>query len=88
MKYIFSLFIALSINAANMDSFFAALAKVESSNNPRAINKREYALGIYQIRPAYFKDSRIGGKHEDVYNPVIAKQVCLAYFRKYAPASV
>jgi len=88
MKYIFSFLIALSINAANMDDFFVALAKVESSNNPRAINKKENALGIYQIRLAYYKDSNVRGKHTDVYNPVIAKQVVLAYFQRYEPKAL
>lgn len=88
MKYLFSLFIVCSINAADINSFFAALGKVESSNNPRAINKKEYALGIYQIRPGYFKDSKIGGKHESVYDTAIAKKVCLAYFAKYEPQAL
>jgi soluble lytic murein transglycosylase-like protein len=88
MKYLFSLFIVCSINAANIDTFFNALGKVESSNNPRAINKKEYALGIYQIRPAYFKDSKVIGKHESVYDTAIAKKVCLAYFAKYEPQAL
>lgn len=88
MKYLFAFFIALSINAANMDNFFAALAKVESSNNPKAINKKENALGVYQIRAAYYKDSNVIGKHTDVYNPVIAKKVVLAYFNRYEPKAV
>ncbi len=88
MKYIFSFFIVLCVNAANMDNFFNALAKVESSNNPKAINKKENALGIYQIRPAYYKDSKIGGNHTDVYNPVIAKKVVLAYFQRYEPKAL
>ena len=88
MKYIFSFFVALSINAANMDDFFAALAKVESSNNPKAINKKENALGIYQIRVAYYKDSNVGGQHTDVYDPIIATKVVLAYFQRYEPKAL
>lgn len=88
MKYILSFLFVLSVNAANMDDFFVALAKVESSNNPRAINKKENALGIYQIRLAYYKDSNVRGKHTDVYNPVIAKQVVLAYFQRYEPKAL
>lgn len=79
------LFLSFSISAADMDSFFAALAKVESSNNPRAINQKENALGIYQIRPAYFADSKVAGKHAQVFNPKDARAVCEAYFRRYAP---
>ena len=86
MKKLFVLFVAsLSINAANLDPFFAAIGKVESSNNPKAINKKETALGIYQIRPAYFKDSNVKGSHEQVFNPIIARKVCESYFKKYAP---
>ena len=88
MKYIFSFFVVLCVNAANMDSFLNALAKVESSNNPKAINKKENALGVYQIRAAYYKDSNVIGKHTDVYNPVIAKKVVLAYFNRYEPKAV
>ena len=83
MKYIFSFFIVLCVNAANMDSFLNALAKVESSNNPKAINKKENALGIYQIRPAYFQDSKVKGNHSQVFDPVFARSVCEAYFKKY-----
>ena len=85
MKTIFALLFAISASAANLDPFFAALAKVESSGNAKAVNKKENALGIYQIRAAYFKDSRVKGNHEQVFNPVFARQVCEAYFKRYAP---
>jgi len=83
MKHFLSFFFVLSIHAANMDDFLNALAKVESSNNPKAINKKENALGIYQIRPAYFKDANVKGNHSQVFDPVFARQVCEAYFKKY-----
>jgi len=83
MKIFLSFFFVLSIHAANMDDFLNALAKVESSNNPKAINKKENALGIYQIRPAYFKDANVKGNHSQVFDPVFARQVCEAYFKKY-----
>jgi hypothetical protein len=85
MKTIFALLFAISASAANLDPFFAALGKVESSNNSKAVNKKENALGIYQIRAAYFKDSRVKGNHEQVFNPTFARQVCEAYFKRYAP---
>jgi soluble lytic murein transglycosylase-like protein len=86
MKNIFALFaLSISINAANLDPLFKAIANVESSNNPKAINKKENALGIYQIRAAYFKDSRVKGNHEQVFNPTFARSVCEAYFKRYAP---
>jgi soluble lytic murein transglycosylase-like protein len=85
MKTMFALLFAISASAANLDPFFAALAKVESSGNPKAVNKKENALGIYQIRPAYFQDSKVKGNHSQVFNPVFARQVCEAYFKRYAP---
>jgi hypothetical protein len=83
MKTMFALLFAISASAANLDPFFAALGKVESSGNSKAVNKKETALGIYQIRPAYFKDSNVKGNHEQVFDPVFARRVCEAYFKKY-----
>ena len=87
MKTMFTLLFAISASAANLDPFFAALGKVESSGNAKAVNKKETALGIYQIRPAYFKDSRVKGNHEQVFNPTFARGVCEAYFKRYEPAA-
>jgi soluble lytic murein transglycosylase-like protein len=84
-KILVVLLLSVSAQAANLDGFFAALAKVESSGNAKAVNKKENALGIYQIRVAYFKDSRVKGNHEQVFNPTFARQVCEAYFKRYAP---
>ena len=38
--------------------FLKILGKIESNNNPNAFNKKENAIGIYQIRPLYFKDAQ------------------------------
>lgn len=89
MKKLFYVFLfCLNAYGANLDSFLNALAKVESSGNPHAVNKKETALGVYQIRPAYFKDSGIKAKHSDVFKPEIAKKVVLAYFKKYEPTAL
>jgi hypothetical protein len=85
MKTMFALLFAISASAANLDPFFAALGKVESSGNSKAVNKKETALGIYQIRPAYFKDANVKGNHEQVFDPVFARRVCEAYIKRYAP---
>lgn len=80
-----SLLIGMSCQGENLDKFFKALAKVESSGNPKAVNVKEKALGIYQIRPAFFLDSGVKGKHSDVFDPVFARKVCEGYYRRYAP---
>jgi len=67
------------------EDLFRAMAQVESSGNPKAINAKETALGIYQIRPLYFLDARIKGPHTQVYEPAIARRVCEKYFMRYEP---
>jgi hypothetical protein len=82
---------AKNIQAATFEQFCAALAAVESSNNARAFNERENAIGIYQIRPAYFQDAQdfdkslTKYKHGDCYDRTVAKLVITAYFKRYAP---
>ena len=60
--------LAAEFNQSEFDKFVGAIAKVESSNNPKAINKKENALGLYQIRPAYFKDAQESDKNLKEFN--------------------
>lgn len=82
---------AANIQAATFEQFCAALAAVESSNNARAFNEKENAIGMYQIRPDYFRDAKDFDKslakyrHDDCYNRTVAKMVITAYFKRYTP---
>lgn len=87
-KIIAILLVSFSVSAADLNDFLDAVAKVESSNNPKAINKKESAFGLYQIRPAYFKDSGVKAKHGDVFKPEVARKVVVAYFQKYEPTAL
>ena len=90
-KIIATLLLSFSVaatSAADLNKFLDALAKVESSGNSRAVNKKENALGLYQIRPAYFKDSGVKAKHSDVFKPEVARKVVLGYFQKYEPTAL
>lgn len=86
---LFVLLMAISASGATFDDFCVALGKAESSSNPKAYNSKERAIGLYQIRPAYFKDAQQfdrgldGFKHSDCYNPQVAKRVVWAYFSRY-----
>jgi hypothetical protein len=86
---LFILFIGILPICGQDARFFDALGAVESSNNPKAYNKLEKAIGIYQIRPAYFKDAQEFNwllkeyKHEDCYSPVISRKVVSAYMARY-----
>lgn len=92
---LFSLLISSSIGfCANFDQFAAALAKVESSNNPKAYNSTERAVGLYQVRPAYFRDAAEFDRelakysHRDCFDPRVGKRAMWAYFRRYEPQAL
>jgi len=88
MKILLILVLCFSAQAADLSRFLNAIAKVESGGNAKAINRKENALGMYQIRPGYFRDAKTGGKHSDVFDPKKAQEVVMAYFRKYEPEAV
>lgn len=79
----------LPAKSASFDEFLSILARTESDNNPKAYNKHEKAIGIYQIRPDYFEDARDFDKslskytQNDCYNPKIAGLVVNSYMRRY-----
>ena len=91
MKFtLFTLLLSVSTSfCTDFNGFSAALAQVESSGNAKAYNSKEIAIGIYQIRPGYFKDSQAFDKdlakykHSDCYNPLVAKRVIYSYFVRY-----
>jgi hypothetical protein len=85
-KTLLAIMMTLSVAQANdMDKFFRALGEVESGNKATAYNKKENAIGIYQIRKLYFIDSAQPFNHKDCYNPKLARKVCEAYFKRYEP---
>jgi hypothetical protein len=43
------------------------------------------AIGPYQIHRSYWKDSRLPGTHEDCRDPAYAREVVMAYWRRYCP---
>ena len=70
--------------------FLDALARLESGNQPTAVNRREDAHGLYQIRPAYLADAnRIMGTNytlADCHRPAVAEEVVRAYLAHYGTA--
>lgn len=87
---VFSLFfVFISKSVEISDNFFKALGQVESGQNPKAYNKDENAIGIYQIRKLYFIDAQNFTpelkkyRHEDCFNEKISRKIVLAYLSKY-----
>lgn len=78
----------------NFNQFLIILAKLESSNDPKAYKESEKAIGLYQIRPDYFADAQefnkdlIKYRHSDCYNPEIAKKVVQSYILRYSNSKI
>ena len=101
LTFIFSIFATFSANCAqfenktvNFQRFAAALAKVESNNNPKAHNIREDARGLLQVRANYFKDAQKFDKelarfgHNDCFNKQVAIRVFYSYCSRYEPLAL
>jgi len=72
----------------NFDQLLESIATVESNNNPQAYNKKEDAVGLYQIRPIYQKDvNRILGEEkytsQDRWNPIKSREMVEIYLNHY-----
>jgi len=94
-KYIFLFcFCPFLAHSSQFSKFLDVLGQVESSNNPKAYNKKEKALGIYQIRPQYFKDAQDFNPklknytHKDCFNPLISAWVVKSYMRRWEPKAL
>ena len=87
-KIIF-IFIGLlsSLQAITITDVIYAIEKVESNNDPYAINTKENALGALQIRPIMVADyNRITGEdlsHDVVYNRSMAYIIAYTIFNHY-----
>lgn len=69
------------------EKLFTACARVESENNPNAINKKEQAYGIVQIRQIRLDDfNQRTGKHyklKDMLDTKRSKEVFMYYAKSY-----
>ena len=95
MKYIFSFFIALSINAANLDNKFVhALHMVESGGRVgKIVGDNGRALGPLQIHKSYWQDAvtfdkTIGGSYSDCTKLDYSIKIVNAYLNRYAENAI
>jgi len=73
-----------------IEIFWWAICQVESGQNPEAVNLKELALGIVQIRPVYVTDvNRILGRKEynmsDRTDVSKSREMMLIYLCHYVP---
>ena len=77
----------IPMSATTVMDVIHAIEKVESNQDPYAINEKENALGCLQIRPIMLADyNRITGQnlpHEAVYNRSIAYIIAREIFAHY-----
>jgi muramidase (phage lysozyme) len=72
-----------------MDSFFNAIAEVESHHNDSAVGDNGASIGRYQIQYNYWFDARMSyGTHEDCIKPEYARKVMLRYWARYVPQAL
>jgi hypothetical protein len=74
-----------AVQAVNMRPFFDAVRQVESGGNPNAVGDGGASLGPYQIQRAYWRDSGVPGRYEQVRDRAYAERVMLGYFKRYCP---
>lgn len=71
-----------------MIKLILALIAVESGGDPNAIGDGGDAFGILQIHSAYVQDAaeyaKVDWTHEDAFDPEKAKEIFLAYMKRYA----
>ena len=95
MKYIFTIFFALSINAANLDNKFVhALHMVESGGRVgKIVGDNGRALGPLQIHKSYWQDAvtfddTIGGSYSDCTKLDYSIKIVNAYLNRYAEKAI
>ena len=75
-----------------LDEIFSALREVETggskSGGRRAVGDGGKAIGPLQIHRAYWEDSKVPGRFEDCREFAYARQVAIAYWRRYCPKAL
>jgi hypothetical protein len=75
-----------------VERLLTAIRKVETGGRAdggrNAVGDGGRAIGPYQIWRAYWLDSGVGGRYEDVRDPAVARRVVLAYWARYAPKAL
>lgn len=75
-----------------LEELLVALRAVETGGmkdeGRRATGDGGRAIGPYQIHRGYWLDSKLPGSHDDCRDPQYARQVVLAYWKRYAPKAL
>jgi len=88
VPFAFVLSIAAPVLAGETDRLLDAMRQVESGGNPDAVGDGGASRGPYQIQRAYWEDSRVPGRYEQVRDDAYARRVVRAYWQRYCPGAV
>ncbi len=77
---------------ATVDEVLAAIRIVETGGEPNAgrhaLGDGGRALGPFQITRGYWRDAGVPGRYEDCRDPVYARAVVLAYWKRWCPVAL
>lgn len=74
---------SVGLPGADMRLFLDAVRQVESGGNDSAVGDAGQSIGPYQISRAYWRDSGIPGRYEQVIGRAYAERVMFAYWHRY-----
>jgi hypothetical protein len=74
--------------SAELRPLLDSIRQVESGGDPTKVGDGGRSIGAYQIQWAYWKDSGVPGRYEQVRDPRYAERVMLAYWQRYCPESL
>lgn len=77
--------------AANTDNILDAIQRVETGghrNPSQAVGDGGRSIGPLQIQRAYWQDSGVAGRYEQVRDEAYARRVVIAYAKRYEPAAL
>lgn len=78
--------IVATMPAYTLDEIIDAIGEVESGNRDNVKDgDNGRSIGRYQIQRAYWRDSKIPGRHSDCRRADYARSVMVAYWRRYQP---
>ena len=73
---------------ADLRPLFDAIRHVESGGNANAVGDGGRSIGPYQIQRAYWRDSGVPGRYEQVRDRTYSERVMVAYWRRHCPAAL
>lgn len=90
--WLFPLFLTSPVSTqGDLERLMIAIRQVETGGHPdptNALGDDGRSLGPYQITWAYWHDSGVPGRYEQVRYDAYARRVMVAYWKRYCPTAL